>query len=150
MWIVIMRKPKLLKNQCCQLPVFELRDFLSIRFYVKTIKPEIHQNFWNCPNHQSFVNSFHEKSEENISWNHLFYVKMLLSRNFCQKSVRGYFRQINGWLISRKIWAWSRFIGGGPNLRTPGVRRRTPRTPGGPLFFLLVCRPLHYFFQAVF
>ena len=41
-------------------------------------------------------------------------------------------------------------ISGGPNLRTPGVRQRTPRTPGGPLFFLLVCGPLHYFFQAVF
>ena len=39
---------------------------------------------------------------------------------------------------------------GGPNLRTPGVRQRTPRTPGGPLFFLLVCGPLHSFSKLFF
>ena len=56
-------------------------------------------------------------------------------------------------IISRKIWATDYVISkserGPVILRTPGVRRRTPRTPDGPLFFLVIYGP-HIIFWKLF
>ena len=45
-------------------------------------------------------------------------------------------------VISQEFWK------GPVILRTPGVRRRTPRTPDEPLFFLVKYGPLHNFLKA--